>query len=127
MGFPRPAGKYGAEMTSSGGWPDTDEQAMLNRASTLTETLRRLTSHLDTWLHQQGEISSGTIWSGKGATAGGIAIDDADRSMESLQHDCGKCDYLDEPRLRSDSANKVSILIASSRRKVRSLPWSPSA
>lgn len=85
MGLSRPNGKYADQMTGSDGWLDVDEHEFLNRASLLTDRLRKLTVVLETWHHEQADISSGTLWSGSGASAGTKAINSSIDSIESQQ------------------------------------------
>lgn len=58
MGFGRPTSKNAAQMLEPGGWPEVDESAFLNRASSLTDTLQQVTRTLESWLHEQTKISS---------------------------------------------------------------------
>lgn len=74
MAFEKPPGKYAEQMLSPDGWPDVDEQAFLQRAKALTNVLRQLSQQHELWLHEKADITSGAIWAGSGASAGGAAI-----------------------------------------------------
>ena len=74
MAFEKPPGKYAEQMLSPDGWPDVDEQAFLQRAKALTNVLRQMSQQHELWLHEKADITSGAIWAGSGASAGGAAI-----------------------------------------------------
>lgn len=88
MGFPKPSGKYADQMIGSAGWPFLDEQEFLSRAIALADPLQRVAKTLESWLHEQAEVSAGTMWSGSGANAAGSAlqrsIDDLTRQQAEL-------------------------------------------
>lgn len=85
MGFARPTGKYADQMLDPGGWPDTDEQQLLERSRKLTALLTDLTRVHETWLHEQTDISSGALWSGSGANAANSAVHQRIEIMSAQQ------------------------------------------
>src|SRR3546814_7450089 len=85
MAFPKPTGKYADRMLEPGGWPGIDEMVLHDRSAELTAKLQALTHVLEDWLHEQTEISSGTIWSGSGANAGLSAVAHSIDAMANQQ------------------------------------------
>ncbi len=84
MGIERVPGKYVVPMTEPGGWPDIDEQTLVNRIAELNRVLLQLNGVLLDWLHERTEIF-GPLWSGGGATAADGAVGQKITAMQEMQ------------------------------------------
>ena len=50
MSIAKPTGEYAEEMLNPGGWPETDEQSLYDRAQEFTRILQQLTTQvLEPW------------------------------------------------------------------------------
>lgn len=85
MSIPKPGGPYAAEMTDAGGWPEVDEDSLNSRADQLMDTLRQVTSVLESWMGEQPELFAPGSWSGSAAGAAGAKVVEAVNSLQSQQ------------------------------------------
>jgi hypothetical protein len=85
MGMGKPSGEFAEEMTEPLGWPDIDEQALLDRADVLRRVLASITSVLGLWRGQAGALFNGSVWTGTAADAGNHAVEQRINELASLQ------------------------------------------
>lgn len=78
------------EMLDPGGWVETDEQSLYDRAKEFTQTLRQLTSSLEGLQHEQSEIFNGGVWEGGGANAAKGKLGQIIDELTALQNDLTK-------------------------------------
>ena len=74
MSVARPTGDYAEEMLNPGGWVETDEQSLYDRAQEFTQTLQQLTKSLEGLQHEQTEIFNRGVWEGGGASAANVKL-----------------------------------------------------
>jgi ESX secretion-associated protein EspK len=87
MTVAKPTGEYADEMLDPGGWVETDEQKLYDRAQELTRTLQQLTNSLEGLQHEQAEIFNGGVWEGGGANAAKGKLGGIIDEVTGLQND----------------------------------------
>lgn len=90
MTIPKPTGPHASEMLEDGAWPEIDEHELNNRADALTETLRKVTSVVMSWQHEQGDLFADTTWSGNAAYAASKKVVTTIKALQEQQRNLAK-------------------------------------
>lgn len=90
MSVAKPTGEDADAMLDPGGWVETDEQSLYDRAQELTRTLQQLTKSLEGLQHEQAEIFNGGVWEGGGANAANGKLGAIINELTGLENDLVK-------------------------------------
>ncbi|MBO0677349.1 secretion protein EspK [Mycolicibacterium sp. S2-37] len=97
MGMVRPSGGHADRMLEPGGWPDTDEDVLYDRAGRFGDVLRDVTHVLDTSREQRTQVFDGGIWTGFAADGAAGALDAQIGRLTTLRDDVtGAIDWHDQ-------------------------------
>lgn len=94
-------------MLADGAWPEVDEDSLTSRADNLTNTLRQVTSALQTWLHEQSELFAS--WSGDGAEAASTKVAASVESLQAQQRDIARAILWHRYAAATVAATKMTI------------------
>jgi len=85
MSVAKPTGDYAEDMLRSGGWVETDEQSLYDRAKLYTQILQQTTISLEGFQHERSEIFEGGVFEGTAANAAKGRIDEVIDDLTGLQ------------------------------------------
>lgn len=90
MGIAKFVGEYVDEMTEPIGWPDIDESVLHQRAIELLNLRNKVSEVLLQWRRHRAEVFDGEIWTGAGASAGSISVEERVSEITRLIEHLGK-------------------------------------